>query len=72
MKNEVAMSVPESKTANGPIRDIKVSTSLYSTHDTRFDSMVFAQGESGVWGGIFNYTNVIVGSGIVGMPYASK
>ncbi len=72
MKNGIAMSVPEPKTAHGPKIELKVSTSLYSTHDTRFDSMVFAQGESGALGGVFNYTNAIVGSGIVGMPYACK
>ncbi len=43
-----------------------------STYDSRFDSMVFAHGESGVVGGVFNYTNVIIGSGIVGMPFACK
>ncbi len=71
MKDEVTMSASEPKTANGSIHKI-IPMNLYSTHDTRFDSMVFAHGESRVWGGIFNYTNVIVGSGIVGMPYACK
>ncbi len=43
-----------------------------SLDDSRYDSMVFAQGESRMLGGIFNYTNVIIGAGIVAMPYACK
>ncbi len=71
MEKEVTMSASEPKTAKGSISEL-TPMDLYSTHDTRFDSMVFAHGESGIWGGIFNYTNFILGSGIVGMPYASK
>eukprot|EP01084_Bolivina_argentea_P027073 50322_1 len=63
------MSASEPKTANGS-KSEPMSAGLYSKHDLRFDSKVLAPGESRVWGGVFNYTNVIVGSGIVGIPYA--
>ncbi len=49
-----------------------VSEGLYSEHDVRLDTQRFTPGESGVFGGIFNYTNVIVGSGLFGMPYACE
>ncbi len=71
MKNEVPMSEPKLKTANGSVYRA-ISVGLYSTHDSGFDSMVYGQGESGRFGGVFNYTNTIIGSGIVGMPYACK
>ncbi len=51
---------------------VRLSVSLYSVHDTRRDSMVFAHGESGILGGVFNYTNAIIGAGIISMPYGCK
>ncbi len=65
------MSASEPETANVPISK-SMPTDLCLTHNTRSDSKVFAPGESGVWGGVLNYANVILGSGIVGIPYASK
>ncbi len=73
MKSGEAMSASEPKTAIGSGSSrVSIQADLYSIHDTRFDSMVFAHGKSGVWGGVFNYANVILGSGVVGMPYACK
>ncbi len=43
-----------------------------SEHSTRFDSMLFERGKSGVLGATLNYLNVIAGSGVLGMPYARK
>ncbi len=50
----------------------EVSLSAFSLHDTRHDSMLYAHGESGVVGGVFNYMNIIFGSGVIAMPYACK
>ncbi len=66
--------------AEGKEKDNEVAMSEYSTHyskhdsshDSRHDSMAFAHGESGFVGGIINYTNIIVGSGLIGMPFACK
>ncbi len=41
---------------------------MLSTHT----SMLFVHGQSGVWGGFFNYTNVTIGAGMVGLPYACE
>ncbi len=70
-EEEVTMSASETETETRSTGELTL-IDLYSTRDTMLDSMVSAHGESGIWGGIFNYTNFILGSGIVGMPYASK
>ncbi len=64
----------EAKTLEGKEKDLPSTSSVVysSRHDTRHDSMVFAHGESGLLGGIFNYTNIIVGSGLIAVPYAYK
>ncbi len=59
----------EGKEKDGEFTSDVVYSSL---HDSRHDSMVFAHGESGLLGGIVNYTNLIVGSGLIAMPYACK
>ncbi len=45
-------------------------SSVHSAYDSRFDSLRFEQAGSGTYWGAFNYANVIVGAGIVGVPYA--
>ncbi len=68
---------PSSSVTNTPKRDVdhphprrmkQYTEPMLSTQD----SAIFAHGESGVLGGIFNYTNVIVGAGVVSLPYACK